>query len=314
LASASDDGVRLWDLEAGHIVAHLALGPSRSAIFDPRGGSLVTSSRSGLRRWPMTSRDSGQAVQIGPPQVLRGPVDNLGTPAAMTHEGRFLAAIGESGTTAVFDLTQPDDKAVFEAPDSAGDFVAISPDGRWVASARHRGVRIWDVARGSQVKECLPDTSQAQVAFSPAGQWLVTGTGKKYRFWRVGTWEAGLDIPHPHLSRFVPLAISPCGKMLAVAKSPRLVQLLDTATGDPLATLESQYPITLFWLAFGPDGNQLAAVSLNHAIQVWDLQRIRQQLAAMGLDWAEPPNSPDAAPRPSRPLSVDVLREETTND
>ena len=40
---------------------------------------------------------------------------------------------------------------------------------------------------------------------------------------------------------------------------------------------------------FSPDGSLLASRGANNTIDVWDLRRIREQLAAMHLDWDLPP-------------------------
>src|SRR5262249_31160355 len=45
----------------------------------------------------------------------------------------------------------------------------------------------------------------------------------------------------------------------------------------------------------------------NHIIQVWDLRQIRQQLAAMGLDWDLPPYPPAAKTDAPGPLHARVL-------
>src|SRR4051812_31435466 len=53
LASAADDGVRLWDLAAGQEVAALPTGPAESAVFEASGRFLLTAAASGLHRWPI---------------------------------------------------------------------------------------------------------------------------------------------------------------------------------------------------------------------------------------------------------------------
>jgi hypothetical protein len=40
-------------------------------------------------------------------------------------------------------------------------------------------------------------------------------------------------------------------------------------------------------LAFAPDGNRLAAATLNNGVQLWDLGEIRRELREVGLDWED---------------------------
>ena len=64
LASAGQDGVRIWDLASAGEVAYLPLGFSGAALFHPADGSLITYGTGGLRRWPigmMLSISSGVA-------------------------------------------------------------------------------------------------------------------------------------------------------------------------------------------------------------------------------------------------------------
>ena len=84
------------------------------------------------------------------------------------------------------------------------------------------------------------------------------------------------------------------GKMLAIAYSRYVVRLIDPASGRQLATLESPDPRHVSWLGFSPDGSRLAAASETNVIQLWDLRRIREQLAAMKLDWNLPPYPPSS--------------------
>ena len=53
-------------------------------------------------------------------------------------------------------------------------------------------------------------------------------------------------------------------------------------TGSSLAP--SPVPMTTAALAFSPGGRRLAAATEQHVVIVWDLARIRAELAAMDLD------------------------------
>jgi len=73
-----------------------------------------------------------------------------------------------------------------------------------------------------------------------------------------------------------------------------------------LATLEPLDPGELFDLRFSPDGRLLAAVS-THAIHLWNLCLIRQQLAAMKLDWHLPSLPLPETNQFHGPITVTVL-------
>ena len=102
---------------------------------------------------------------------------------------------------------------------------------------------------------------------------------------RTRSWRRGLTLPRENSGKPGYVAFSPDSRLLAVAHSISLVKLFDTQTGRELAALESPDPQLLSSLCFSPDGETLAATCETHRIQLWDLRRIRQRLAELGLDW-----------------------------
>ena len=77
---------------------------------------------------------------------------------------------------------------------------------------------------------------------------------------------------------------------------PRLIRLVEIATGRTLARLESPDLCGVQAVAFSPDGSRLVVTTNDGpAAHVWDLRLIRRRLAAMGLDWDAPPY-PDTYP------------------
>jgi WD40 repeat protein len=173
--------------------------------------------------------------------------------------------------------------------------VAISPDGRWVASGNWHGsgATLWEAGSGRKIRS-LPTAGSTSVAFSPDNAWLVTSTGEEYQFWRVGSWQpahrlarvGGGDYPGV-------MAFSAEGTLLALAHSRAVVRVVEPATGRELVTLDPTRFEEVYDLGFSPDGRQLAVASSTAGVRVWDLQLIRQRLGAMQLDWS-PPLSPSS--------------------
>jgi hypothetical protein len=86
-----------------------------------------------------------------------------------------------------------------------------------------------------------------------------------------------------------------------------VIRLLDPATGRDCARLEDPNQDVAGSLAFTPDGTRLVAVSNDgKAIHVWDLKRIRAELARLDLDWDAPPY-PERADTAPGPLAVEVV-------
>jgi WD40 repeat protein len=147
-------------------------------------------------------------------------------------------------------------------------------------AARGAGVNLTPLF--SPVKDWPGD---ATVAFSPDGKWLGLGKSAEYQLWKVGTWELSLRIPRGQPGGSGPLAFSPDGKMLAIVRAARHVRLVDPITGSEFATLPPPNPQPISWLCFSRDCGQLAVGAGNQTIHLWDLSRIRRELAKRNLSW-----------------------------
>jgi serine/threonine protein kinase/WD40 repeat protein len=310
---AHRDGLRLWDVAAAEPAALLyageANGPYRNFLFAPDGRSVLARGARGLHRWPLTfeQNEAGRKLRIGPPKKLAG---EKTWPEAVTRDGRTLLAIDERRGLVILNLADPSAGRVL-IPDLSGLAPScLSPDGRWVASGSWRGsgAKVWDARSGRLVRRLTTD--DASVCFSPDGKRLVTGSRAEYVVWEVGSWKRGPRIPTDRAFLTGLMAFSGDGRLLAVAHSPSQVQLVDPATGRPVATLPAPDPPGITGFTFNHDGSQLAvANSTAHMIHLWDLRGVRRQLAAMGLDWHLSPYAP-ANTEEAKPLRVEVDRGE----
>jgi WD40 repeat protein len=309
LLSSGPDGARLWDTATAEQVAVLyrdrhELGFNSTAMFHPDGTSVLTIMEDGVYRWPIKRiRQQGSLlVTIGPPQHisdLRG--DGW---ACLDRTGRHLATIREEAAyvIALDEASQP----VRLTGHADMSRIAISPDGRWVATGTWHGLGVvmWDAKTGRKVWDLFPEAASATVAFSPDGKSLVSGANNIYRIWQLGTWEhRDLPASFPYL-----IAFSDDGETMAISHSPSAVRLLNPNTGQILAELEASNPQMMSWLRISPDGSRLAVACGTHVIQLWDLQRIRQQLSTMGLDWNARPYPPAGA---DADVPIEVMVDQT---
>jgi signal transduction histidine kinase len=166
--------------------------------------------------------------------------------------------------------------------------VAVSPNSQWVASGtwNGHGVKVWEFATRRQIAELPVDTSAA-VAFSPDGHLLVTSS-RDYRVWECGSWRELYRGPESGGVVGPAAAFSPDGRLLAVSKALHVVELLDPGTGKLLAALEAPGSPFIAALRFTPDSTKLLALEWTRPILVWDLPRIHEELAKLGLDWDTP--------------------------
>ncbi len=308
LASAGDDGFRLWDLAASQEIAHLPLstGDKNSVNFHPSGESLITCGDEGLHFWPLVPDQADGSLRVGPPRSL-----GLSLPgrffklSCCSDDGRVLV-VTRGDRVQIVDLEAKSSK-VFVTHRNLYS-VSISPDGQWIATGSWHGknVKVWDAKSGELLKD-LPPESSAGVLFSPDGRWLVISSGWKYSFHEVGSWAL-----HHTIERAYPgdipgaMAFTGDGELLATTDSSTLIKLFDPRMGRELARMEASEPHGIGWLCFSPGGSRLAASAGGHLIQVWDLHHIRKRLASMELDWDPPLSATEEAPV-SKPQRIRVF-------
>ncbi|HEV3204054.1 MAG TPA: serine/threonine-protein kinase, partial [Gemmataceae bacterium] len=197
LAVAMTDGLGFWDLACGAELDFIPIPDGvQSLLFEPSGALLMNSSF-GLLRWPVhcdpIAKDS---LRIGPPQHVAMP----GTNSLLTQslDGKVIAvsqrAVGRKQSRAgvwILHTDRPGEPIRVEAGVDVSP-ISVSPDGRWVATARWWGttINIWDAHGGQLVKQLDGAAGNAHGHFSPDGRWLATGLDGN-RMWAVGSWTEG---------------------------------------------------------------------------------------------------------------------------
>jgi len=329
VATGDGDGARLWDADTGRELAHLNAGYCETVLFQPDGQHLISSGRSGLYRWPVEpDPDRGpHAICIGPPELLRETGSRDWRKAIWMPDHRTLALVdNDNARVLLIDSSHPH-PAWSRAPalDSRDNHsmtsVAVSPDAHWLAVGgwKESGIRVWDLRRRRLERILRPQEPIGVqcyfVGFSPDGRRLVSSTcsdaGLSYHFWRVGTWELSLRIdPERNGGELYRPAFTHDGRLMALGIAPDQVMLADAATGRELARLTTLQPVSPTPLVFSPDGTKLIARTNQKTVLVWDLRRIRDRLAPLGLDWAAPPypTAPDSPAALGPVLPVRAIR------
>ncbi len=314
-AATTGGGARLWHVDSGRQLFE-AQAASWTA-FERSSGDLLTLSRSGLHRWPIrrepigNNAPSGDSITIGPPQRLRDGQESFHALAISADGRRCVASSFKNGGAALFSLTSP-----AEAPVPLRFFgaanVAISPDGRWAAtapynqSAPNRPTRVWNAANGDKVHEFpleLVHGENVPVAFSGDSRWLGVSTEDACRFWRCGTWEPGPVILRQRAGGSIlpaRMCFSRDGRLVVLAKSSQVVSLVNPDDGQEVASFDLGAADSQVGLVgISDDKSRLAVASIDRSIFLWNLAQVRHRLRALGLDWddeALPATPPQAVP------------------
>jgi WD40 repeat protein len=245
--------IRLWDVASGNLLRSIKAHPNGVAClaFSPDGKTLASGG------W------------IGDPKVRIWD----------TSSGKLLQELGDSKSAVCFVAFAPDGRALVSCmdkiavwnlatamlkwqarPTSPVDSIAISPDGRLLASGNGAGtVSLWDFESGKIVRtlpaqQVIATGSQA-VMFAPDGKTLATGgfLDGKVRIWDVQTGQMIRKFGTKE-GMVMCLAFAPDGKSIATEEGGE-VRLWEVSTGKQLRKWASG---SVRRLAFTPDGKTLA--------------------------------------------------------
>jgi RNA polymerase sigma factor (sigma-70 family) len=307
LASGGDDeAIRCWDTRTGELVRTFRGldGGARGLAFTPDGKTLIAgAAKGGVLLWAMDAER--------PPMSLADGVNGV-TALALSTDGMILAVGSADGAVRVWDW-----KARRELPrwpvrhKVAVNVVAVSPDGRHVASSSGRltddGNRIvesneiwlWttDASREPVALRAGKMWGYGCVAFSMDGKTLIAGgwvlhlTAPNTFSPRgmIDIWDTATATRRKHLEappqQWDVVGLAPAGdrRTLLARYADGVVGRWDLATGDPLPDLGGD---RVKWhshrrpaLASSSDGRFFAAGGYDGAVTMWDAATSKPHLA-----------------------------------
>jgi WD40 repeat protein len=201
--------ILIWDIESDKSVRTLSFDePLKAIAFSPDSKSLVAGSRSGkLRFWDSMSGRCIRTLSYSNRKNLYPGAFSVG-PIAFSLDGKIIAACGwdgeKAGTGKVNEITSVkiwDMKSgqcrntLSPKVTNAGDneeilAIALSPDGKFQATAKRDILEIWDVQSGKRLKN-FPVTYSSMI-FSRDGDFLLAAsrTTSIIQIWdRLSGWE-----------------------------------------------------------------------------------------------------------------------------
>jgi WD40 repeat protein len=279
---------------ANPAVIELPVKETWTACFAPDGKSLFTGGANGAQKWPLNWSPDRSEVHVGPPEVLAPTRGVKIEVVEVSPDGQWLIAMNrqKNGTVVNIQLVPPFEVVPMDKSLCPCFHLDFSTDGRWAASIARSldALQIWN-ARTGRLMTNIPSLGAFQCAFSSDGKWLACGQNDSTTIWNTTTWSLHHRIPHPpHDGRKV-VTFSPDGRVLAIFNSnAQKVQLRRLETGEELASFPVGFVSTA--LRFNARGDRLAVANERGYVQLWDLRRLREQLASLQLDWDMPPYPP----------------------
>jgi WD40 repeat protein len=267
LASASRDGISLWDLRQ-NIQLWSFTGHRlwiTSVVFTPSDEKIISAGCDGtIRVWDVAS--GKELLRLPNP---RGP----NTVLALSQDGNLLASGGGDKLVRLWDLTTGKPLHVLEGHITEPRFVAFAPDRKRLVSTDKDMVIWWSIDRGTEIRRFTDIVDGEIVALSPDFKSLMVSYNARYT--TLVDPATGLTRQTIDGHRFDrPIAFSPDGRTFAADEdentslSPRgIITIWDVATcKERLNPRHSQMPVLAGEIL--PAGEVLLAT--NGEIQLWD--------------------------------------------
>lgn len=263
-----------WDAPQGYS------GSIEAISFSPNGTRLHVVGRDGaMGNWNLVG-DEGDVFSLGATQYTYWP--------SFAASGKALAVATKDDHVIVEDPASNQRILVLPRFPATLGSLALSSDGKTVAAADIDGdIELWNVKSGRRVFQV--QTKDARITcsmFSPDGKFLATGRSDgRLTLWDTAHGAVKLQIRTSttpdksglSMASIAHIAFSPDGKALAsVRYDNRDIMLWDVTTGRQLATLRGAAHFVRS-VAFSPDGQLIAAGSIDGTVILWDARSYNEK-------------------------------------
>ena len=238
LLTGADDGTaRLWDLSTRRVIEPVMPHDDKVSVvaFGHDGQMYLTGDDRGVvRLWDRANR-------ARPRHLLR--TAGWIASAAVAPDDRTaligVAATGlaGSGKKALLWETATGNVLGDPLPHSGSAFaVAISPDGRTLATGDEKGVQLWEGATRRRLGERMGGSWAIPIAFFPDGKSILLVRQGIVQVWDIQTGRVTGPPPYHPEGGIRRVALSPDGRSILISGPGRIARLWDVVTGKTLGS------------------------------------------------------------------------------
>lgn len=282
-ANQAASGIVVRDALRGALHCRLGAGVVTSLAFSPNGRTLAA----GYQNDRLLLWDTRRGVELRPlggqerhATEIRHGVLSLGFSA----DGRQLASGGADNTLRVWDAESGSLTSVVTGHDDGVTTVAFAADGkRLISGGADCRMRLWDAASGrSLTPQREPTMPLTGVSLSSDGRILaLIQSPDRLALWDTRTLREQRLPAALNNGQASAAAFSPLGATLAVAGADGRLRICNLTT-RAVRVSERELPRRLGRLVWSRDGDSLASLEPDHAIDLWDANKA-ELLQHMGL-------------------------------
>jgi WD40 repeat protein len=230
----------------------LALDAAEPLALDTAGNLL-------LRRAPF-ALEWGDTVHRGPPRQVSLEHDSNEQPPHVwdvSIDGRLFAGLSRERRLSEWDGRTGRRLASLQVPATEALFLALSPDGNWVAlTLGEDGFLLCSVPERTSRRLAAHFDQGKWAAFSPDSRLLATASSDAtIKLWAVASGRE-LATLRGHLTEVSAVAMAPDGRTLVSIEQQQGLRFWDLPTLREVAVIPM--PAAGSWLGFAPDGHTLA--------------------------------------------------------
>jgi WD40 repeat protein len=247
LTTSSDGTVRQWNAQNGQQLPGSAKHENLTAVeYSPDSRQFATGGRDQYVR--MWNAETGAKLWE---RNIYASVDTI----TYSADGKRVIAT-TNGSVYILDSTNGNN--LFSRSERSA---SLSPDGKWVITASFDGsVRIWSLETGVEKARLISFDDGEWLAMTPDGYYNASAKGDQYLNARVGNTVTGID-------RYRSTFNKPAIVQARLSNSGRMAAHKDAITS----------------VAVHPGGTQIASVSLDKTIKLWDLESGKELRTITGI-------------------------------
>jgi WD40 repeat protein/serine/threonine protein kinase len=274
LASGDEEAFKVWDAQTLDEIRTVRTPAWQLAFAADSHTVLASMTTDRLRtvhtftRWAVDDKESFSPFSV----------DVSGMPDCafprLSRDGNELY-LGRRGTTTcvqVINTATGKERFPRQGHEGALRTVAVSPDGRLVASAGDdQVIKLWDLATRRVIRSLKPPPAAVSgLCFSPDGRQLVSGSDDgTIVFWSLETGTV-IRTSRGDADTVSHIQLSPDGHLLAAGGQGGLIKLWDASTGNVRDSLPGHTGVVRC-VAFSADGQWLASGGEDRTILVYPL-------------------------------------------